>query len=201
MALDADKRIPDTTLPANGFKDGDILYGSDMNRVTDTLKVAINENYKDLKNASEGKGVFVINNDSTLPFIRLSSENLIEASKDGSDYTQVSGYNIVDGDGREVPRKPTLEFKDARFTDGGDRIILEGFQGKQGLTGPQGKQGVQGEQGLPGTSSTLTPTTGFFTFEVDSNGYLYAVYPTEDTTPAFEYDKETGDLYWVAEVE
>ena len=49
MALDAEKRIPDTTLPANSFKDGDILYGLDMNRVVDTLKTAVNENYKDLR--------------------------------------------------------------------------------------------------------------------------------------------------------
>lgn len=54
MALDAEKRIPDTTLPANSFKDGDILYGSDMNRVVDTLKTAVNENYKDLKGAVKG---------------------------------------------------------------------------------------------------------------------------------------------------
>lgn len=60
MALDADKRIPDTTLPANGFKDGDILYGSDMNRVTDTLKTAINENYKDLKGVvKDGAEIYI----------------------------------------------------------------------------------------------------------------------------------------------
>lgn len=200
MALDAEKRIPDTTLPANGFKDGDILYGSDMNRVTDTLKVAINENYKDLKNASEGKGTFVVNNDKTLPFIRLSEDNLIEASKDGVGYTQVSGYNIIDGYGREVPRKPTLEFKDARYVDGGDRTVIEGFRGPQGLVGPQGPQGLQGPVGPQGSNSTMIPSSGFFTLEVDGNGNLYAVYPTEDINPQFEYDSYTGDLYWVMEV-
>lgn len=61
MALDAEKRIPDTTLPANSFKDGDILYGSDMNRVVDTLKTAVNENYKDLKGAVKGGDSIYIN--------------------------------------------------------------------------------------------------------------------------------------------
>lgn len=60
MALDAEKRIPDTTLPANSFKDGDILYGSDMNRVVDTLKTAVNENYKDLKGiAKSGEDIYI----------------------------------------------------------------------------------------------------------------------------------------------
>ena len=60
MALDAEKRIPDTTLPANSFKDGDILYGSDMNRVVDTLKTAVNENYKDLRGVvKRGDSIYI----------------------------------------------------------------------------------------------------------------------------------------------
>lgn len=60
MALDAEKRIPDTTLPSNNFKDGDILYGSDMNRVVDTLKTAVNENYKDLRGVvKSGDSIYI----------------------------------------------------------------------------------------------------------------------------------------------
>lgn len=49
MALDAEIRIPDTTLQDNDFKDGEILRGSDVNKIVSVLKAGVNENYKDLK--------------------------------------------------------------------------------------------------------------------------------------------------------
>lgn len=49
MALEAQQRIPDITLEDNGFMDGQILRGFDLNKVTAILKVGVNANYDDLK--------------------------------------------------------------------------------------------------------------------------------------------------------
>lgn len=78
--------------------------------------------------------------------------------------------------------------------------IPRGDTGQQGATGPQGPQGVRGEKGEKGDtgeSGIMSPVAGFYALYVDDDGNLWAVYPTEDATPAFEYDSDTGDLYCV----
>lgn len=45
------------------------------------------------------------------------------------------------------------------------------------------------------------PSNGFFTLAVDADGNLWAYCTEEGTTPNFEYDAETGNLYFVTEVE
>lgn len=77
---------------------------------------------------------------------------------------------------------------------------IQGERGIQGETGPQGPQGIQGEKGDPGESGIYTQMAGFFTLAVDTDGNLYAL-SDENNVPTFEYDSETGDLYYVTEVE
>lgn len=65
---------------------------------------------------------------------------------------------------------------------------FKGDKGETGNTGPQGESGV------------LAPSSGMFSLYLDpSTGDLYAEYPNGETPPAFEYDADTGDLYFVTD--
>ena len=70
-----------------------------------------------------------------------------------------------------------------------DRVAsgeLDGAPGEQGPPGPQGESGV------------MAPASGMFSLYLDpATGNLYADYPDGETPPAFEYDSESGNLYYV----
>ena len=51
-----------------------------------------------------------------------------------------------------------------------------------------------GEEWVPMDQSGVS--YGFYSLEVDADGNLWAVYPDGDTAPPFEFDAETGDLYF-----
>ena len=84
---------------------------------------------------------------------------------------------------------------------------VQGTQGVQGEVGPQGIQGIQGvkgekgDKGDPGESGIVTPINGFFTLAVDPDGNLYAYSSGDSNAPNIEYDTETGNIYYVTEVE
>lgn len=194
MALDADKRIADTTLPANGFKDGDILYGSDMNRVTDTLKTAINENYADLKNMAQGKGNAVTQPNGDMPYMRLDENGIPQVSKDKEFWEYLGAMGVLNEYDELMYRRGLVKFEGAKVVDGGDRILISGFQGKQGNDGPEGPQGVQGPQGNDGGSAVI-PEGCLYTLYVKPNGDLMLVWSDGDTSPQqFRLDEE-GNLY------
>jgi hypothetical protein len=72
-----------------------------------------------------------------------------------------------------------------------DRLASGGFKGDKGDTGPQGPQGEAG---------VMTPTSGMFSLYLDPNtGDLWAAYPDGEIPPAFEYDSDTGELYYVTD--
>lgn len=72
-----------------------------------------------------------------------------------------------------------------------DRLDAGEFKGDKGDTGPQG---AQGEAGI------MTPTAGMFSLYLDPNtGDLYAEYPDGENPPAFEYDADTGNLYFITD--
>ena len=81
--------------------------------------------------------------------------------------------------------------------DKGDR----GATGAQGDTGPRGATGPKGDKGEQGESGVTAPANGFFTLAVDANGDLWVYSTTGDTTPTFEYDATSGNLYVVMEVD
>lgn len=62
------------------------------------------------------------------------------------------------------------------------------FNGKDGEIGPPGPQGESG---------VTAPSSGMFTLSVDSEGNLWAYYSDDDFPPQFEYDQETGELYYI----
>ena len=72
-----------------------------------------------------------------------------------------------------------------------NRLSAGEFKGETGDTGAQGPQGQSG---------VLAPSSGMFSLYLDPNtGDLYAEYPDGETPPAFEYDADTGDLYFVTD--
>lgn len=89
----------------------------------------------------------------------------------------------------------------------------QGVQGIQGIKGDQGEQGVQGVQGIQGPkgdkgdkgetgeSGISTPMNGFVSFGVDADGNFYAYSADTETGPSFEYNEETGELYYITEQE
>lgn len=95
---------------------------------------------------------------------------------------------------------------------------LESLNGKQGATftpyvsssgelswsNDDGKENpatvnIKGAKGDRGDSGVTTPINGFFTMYVDGDGNLW-VLSEDDLTNTFEYDAETGNLYFVQEV-
>lgn len=58
---------------------------------------------------------------------------------------------------------------------------------------------IKGVKGDRGDSGVTTPINGFFTMYVDEDGNLW-VLSEDDLTNTFEYDEETGNLYFVQEV-
>ena len=84
---------------------------------------------------------------------------------------------------------------------------LQGEKGDKGDPGEQGPQGIQGDKGDkgdkgdPGESGIAVPVNGFFTLAVDVDGNLCAYSTEEGTIPNIEYDSETGNIYFITEVE
>lgn len=75
------------------------------------------------------------------------------------------------------------------------RLDAGEFIGPSGPPGKDGKDGVQGPQGVSGVTA---PASGMFSLYLDpATGNLYADYPDGETPPAFEYDPETGSLYYL----
>lgn len=72
--------------------------------------------------------------------------------------------------------------------------VTTGQKGDTGEIGPQGPQGIQGEQGLRGDS--------YFYLKIE-DGNLYAYTASDDTVSQnpFEYDSETGMLYYIIDEE
>lgn len=72
-----------------------------------------------------------------------------------------------------------------------DRVASGEFNGAPGEQGPPGPQGESG---------IMAPASGMFSLYLDpATGDLYAEYPDGSTPPQFEYDSESGNLYFVTD--
>lgn len=68
------------------------------------------------------------------------------------------------------------------------------------FNGPQGAQGIQGpkgDKGDPGESGILSPVAGLFTLSVDPDGNLWVYFVDGEDAPQFEYEEETGNVYYI----
>ena len=73
-----------------------------------------------------------------------------------------------------------------------------GAQGPQGLKGDTGARGPQGLKGDKGDAGITVPASGLFSLGVDNDGNLVAYYSdAASTPPRFEYDRSTGNVYYI----
>ena len=73
-----------------------------------------------------------------------------------------------------------------------------GARGPQGLKGDTGAQGPQGLKGDKGDAGITVPASGLFSLGVDNDGNLVAYYSdAASTPPRFEYDRSTGNVYYI----
>ena len=64
----------------------------------------------------------------------------------------------------------------------------------------KGEKGDKGDPGAQGASGIMAPSAGMFSLYLDpATGNLYAEYPDGSAPPAFEYDAESGNLYFVTD--
>lgn len=77
----------------------------------------------------------------------------------------------------------------------------KGEKGDTGDQGPKGEKGEKGDKGDTGESGITSPISGFFTLSVDADGNLWSYSADGSTSPDFEYEADTGNLYIVQEVE
>ena len=73
----------------------------------------------------------------------------------------------------------------------------KGDTGETGPMGPQGPIGPRGEKGEQGESGITVPISGLFSLGVESDGGLYAYYTEGSDPPEFEYNSDTGELYYL----
>lgn len=73
----------------------------------------------------------------------------------------------------------------------------QGPQGEPGPEGPMGPEGPQGEKGEQGESGITVPISGIFSLGVEPDGGLYAYYTKGSDPPEFEYNSDTGELYYL----
>ena len=77
----------------------------------------------------------------------------------------------------------------------------QGLKGDTGATGPKGDKGDKGDKGAKGDkgdAGITVPASGLFSLGVDNDGNLVAYYSdAASTPPRFEYDRSTGNVYYI----
>lgn len=77
------KRIPDAVLPDDKHKDGEIIYGEDLNSTNMVVKAGVNANFDDIQKILDGETLAVLTPTRDVQFLRLTNQNILEVSKDG----------------------------------------------------------------------------------------------------------------------
>ena len=133
----------------------------------------------------------------------LFDGNQIEGG--GSGTAGKSAYEIAVDNGFVGTETEWLEsLKGAKGTNGATFTPYVSSSGELSWTNDADKENpatvnIKGVKGDRGDSGVTTPINGFFTMYVDEDGNLW-VLSEDDLTNTFEYDAETGNLYFVQEV-
>ena len=123
----------------------------------------------------------------------------------GSGTAGKSAYEIAVDNGFVGTETEWLEsLKGADGTNGATFTPYVSSSGELSWTNDADKENpatvnIKGVKGDRGDSGVTTPINGFFTMYVDEDGNLW-VLSEDDLTNTFEYDAETGNLYFVQEV-
>ena len=133
----------------------------------------------------------------------LFDGNQIEGG--GSGTAGKSAYEIAVDNGFVGTETEWLEsLKGAEGTNGATFTPYVSSSGELSWTNDGDKKNpatvnIKGSKGDRGDSGVTTPINGFFTMYVDEDGNLW-VLSEDDLANTFEYDAETGNLYFVQEV-
>ena len=128
-----------------------------------------------------------------------------EYTSSGSETAGKSAYEIAVDNGFVGTETEWLEsLKGAEGTNGATFTPYVSSSGELSWTNDADKENpatvnIKGVKGDRGDSGVTTPINGFFTMYVDGDGNLW-VLSEDDLTNTFEYDAETGNLYFVQEV-
>ena len=128
-----------------------------------------------------------------------------EYTSSGSGTAGKSAYEIAVDNGFVGTETEWLEsLKGADGTNGATFTRYVSSSGELSWTNDADKENpatvnIKGSKGDRGDSGVTTPINGFFTMYVDEDGNLW-VLSEDDLTNTFEYDAETGNLYFVQEV-
>ena len=129
----------------------------------------------------------------------------LEYTSSGSGTAGKSAYEIAVDNGFVGTETEWLEsLKGAEGTNGATFTPYVSSSGELSWTNDADKENpatvnIKGVKGDRGDSGVTTPINGFFTMYVDGDGNLW-VLSEDDLTNTFEYDAETGNLYFVQEV-
>lgn len=135
-------------------------------------------------------------NDMVAQFNAINAELIEELSGDVTDAANAanvaaSGANTAAGNARTQATAAETAANEASNIAG---II----QGKLDAGELKGDKGDKGDKGATGESGVTVPISGLFTLAVEEDtGDLYVYYADGSTPPEFEYDSETGDLYYI----
>ena len=148
-------------------------------------------------------------NKSTLDKLTETSDGTLlfdgKQIEGGSGTAGKSAYEIAVDNGFVGTETEWLEsLKGAEGTNGATFTPYVSSSGELSWTNDADKENpatvnIKGVKGDRGDSGVTTPINGFFTMYVDGDGNLW-VLSEDDLTNTFEYDAETGNLYFVQEV-
>ena len=129
----------------------------------------------------------------------------LEYTSSGSGTAGKSAYEIAVDNGFVGTETEWLEsLKGAEGTNGATFTPYVSSSGELSWTNDGDKKNpatvnIKGSKGDRGDSGVTTPINDFFTIYIDKDNNLW-VLSEDDLTNTFEYDAETGNLYFVQEV-
>lgn len=135
-------------------------------------------------------------NDMVAQFTAINADLIKKLTGDVTDAANAanvatSGANAAAGNARTQATAAETAANEANN-------VADIIQGKLDAGELKGEKGEKGEKGATGESGVTVPISGFFTLAVEEDtGDLYVYYADGSTPPEFEYDSETGDLYYI----
>ena len=122
------------------------------------------------------------------------ANSALESKKESAESANSAAYNASNAlDSKEKAEKASNDA--ANMVEDVRQKIESGY-----FIGAQGEKGDKGDKGDTGESGITAPVSGFFTLSVDSDGNLWSYSSDGSTSPDFEYETDTGNLYIVQEV-
>lgn len=156
---------------------------------------------------SDGKSVFICFSPGSVKRMATLEDMIYQFSKINSDLIKSLTDDVTDAtnaantatEGANTAAEAARTQATAAETAGNQaQNIYNIVNGKLEVGELKGDKGDKGDKGATGESGVTVPISGLFTLSVEEDtGDLYVYYADGSTPPEFEYNSETGDLYYV----